>query len=161
MVKKMTDDKDLWRPVVSKEDWAIIEKRLSVIHPIRFWIDGYRVLISLVRVKMKLVIVPLIDGIYDSGKWEKEGSEIPGKFYKSKEKWLYRKSSRNAVIKRFGKKEAEKHGFLNKREYIQYHWTSFGAIKKHYMKTCKSIQVCRADVEHQTLLGMIGEAYNV
>ena len=61
----------------------------------------------------------------------------------------------------WGKKEAEKHGFLNKLEYIQYVWTSFGAMKRHYMKTCKSIQVCRADVEHQTLLGMIGEAYHV
>jgi hypothetical protein len=163
MVKKMTDDidKDLWKSVVSKEDWQEIKKRLSMLHPIRFIIDGYRVMIHLVKVKMRVVIVPMINGEYDALKWEKEESEIPDKFYQPKEKWMYPKKTRNTVIKKLGKKEAEKHGFLKKIKYIQYHWTNFGAMKRHYMKTCRSIQVCKADVEHQSFLGRIGEAFNV
>lgn len=152
---------DDFKVVKSAQDWKEIEKILSPLRSIRFFIDEYKVVMKMVRVKMRLLIVLFIDGEYDVAKWEKDFPEISEKFYQKKEYYHYKEKSRESGIKKFGLEGAKIRGYLDKDSHIQYHWTSFGSLRRHLQKTCKKIPACKADLGYPTILDIIAEYKNV
>lgn len=143
-----------FKQVRTAGDWKEIQKVLSCVHPIRFVIDGYNVRMHMIEMTMKLVVILLIDEKYDILSWEKDDTEIPGKFYNKKEYYRYPKKSRDKAIYWYGKKRAKEKGYLDKDSRMQYYWTSFRSLRLHLQKTCKKIMVNKAD-----LLKTIGDLF--
>lgn len=137
---------EFFKPMQSVQDWKEIEERLSVVHPIRFDIDGYNIRMHMVDYKMKLVIVLFIGGQYDVGYFEKEKPEIIEKFYQKKEKYYFDKKFRDHYVKRFGMRKAKKNNVFKKYPYMQYYWTSFRSLRLHLQKSCKEIMVYKLDL---------------
>jgi len=141
-----------WTPVITNDDWKLIEENLDIINPIRLKIDGYNVKIHLTHIKMRLIIVPFINGYYNPDKWELENKEILEKFFQPKEAWIHRKKFRDDFVKIYGKRNAKKKGVFDKYKYIQYYWESFRSMKLHYKKKCKQILVHKHDLNTEFIL---------
>lgn len=149
------------RPVQTVQDWKEIKDKLSVVNPIRFIIDDYKVSMHMVNWKMKLVIVLFIDGKYDVETWNREAPEILKKFYQKKEIYIHGKKFRDAIVKQVGKRKAKAMGAFDKGFYIQHWWTSFRSLRVHLEKTCKKISVCKADLHLTSLLDVYSELKDV
>jgi hypothetical protein len=145
---------NFFKPVKTLQDWKEIEKVLSVVHPVRFVVDGYKVRMHLIQIKMKLVIILLIDERFDPDYWQKEAKAIVLKFFHEREYYCYTRKSREAGIKTFGLQVAKEKGYLDKAQDTLYYWISLRSLRKHLQKTCKEIMVCKAD-----LLKTIGDLF--
>lgn len=142
-------------PVKTAADWKAIETELSPMQPIRFLMDGHKVGMFLVALRMQLVITFVIDGKLTDGNLDKEKPEIADKFYERKEYFKYKKQYRDYAVKWYGKKRAKEMGILEKGKYIQGYWTSFSRMKLHLMKTCTEIKVSQADLKGSFILSKI------
>jgi len=122
---------------MTKEEWKRCQEALkSLMNYVKLKIDGYEVTITLVRVgTYKNAIAVYVNG-YLKGKWLAEDCEERRRFIQKREKALYSQAEIKKMPKKLQKELSQK-----KYEYYQTHWTSFGALKKHFVENNENIEL--------------------
>lgn len=131
-----------------KEDWIELEKRLS--YPFgnaKILADGFTVSLQVHQHKMRLVIVPYVNGFIKSA-WISTKSEECIRFFRPLKVSLYKPSEIKRLTAGFGKKSVLKHfpGLHEKGTYYTHEWNSFPTLKRHLIANNKSIQLLRDPV---------------
>lgn len=130
---------------MTKQDWEAVAASLATPYGggAEFLIDGHKITARVERYKgLKYVVVVYIDG-YLKGEYFKADSELGRKFYLPRKKAFFSAKEIAACKKAFGKRRADEMAAK------AYHWnasisSSIGAFRKHWAKTCTSIELVRA-----------------
>lgn len=133
---------------MTKEDWKKIDEELKhQFHTVHLKCDDYRVDLYLTQVgQFKLVIGVYVNGWF-KGEWFKDAkspSEEALRFFPTRYINRYSAKVKKFWLKApFGKKYCKEHDIdLNaRREYKGFSWDSFPALKRHFIKHNKSIEL--------------------
>lgn len=134
---------------MTKEDWLELEKSLSYSFGLAHILaDGFTVSLQVQQVKMRLVIVPYVNGFLD-GVWISTKPEECIRFFRPLKLSLYKPAQIKRLTTAFGKKGVLKHfpGLHEKGAYYTCEWNSFSTLKRHLIANNKSIQLLRDPVE--------------
>ena len=145
---------------MTSEDWQSVDEDLKhQFRTVHLKCDDYEVTLTLCQVgQFKLEIIPYVNGWF-KGEWFKTGaiSEEARRFfpthfinqYSIKEKKFWLKTP-------FGKKYCRENGInLNaRREYKGYSWNSFPALKRHFIKNNKNIELIKG-ITHEISLPVL------
>lgn len=117
-----------------KEDWEKVETRLSELYcSVELEADGYHVKLTLVRADTyKNVIIVIINGELRT-EWLIEECEESRRFFRPRKKCLLGPKERKQVKKMSKAKRQAIEEKMNYKYYEMY-WTSFPAMKRHFMK---------------------------
>lgn len=132
--------------MITKEQWDKVEKDLqSQWKTVTLKCDGYEVSLSLGQVyKMKLGILVRVNGWF-KGAWlinKDKPAEEARRFLQSR--YIYRYGVKDKKLyKQLGKKYMKEHSIdLGARmEFKSFYWSSFAALKRHFIKNNKSIEL--------------------
>lgn len=130
-----------------KDEWSRAQEALkSLFSFVKLKIDGYEVTLSLVRVDTyKNAIAVYVNGVF-KGEWLMKDCEERRRFLQRKERSLLsqkQKSSWSKLPKKLQRELNEKYD--RKYEYYSSHWTSFNALKKHFISNNKNIELISID----------------
>lgn len=131
---------------MTKEDWKKVEEGLkSQFKSVSLKCDGYIVSLSLRRIDtMKLGIAVYVNGWFRGEWFVKELSEEARRFFPSRYKAVYSvKEKKFYGHYPFGKKYCKEHNInlSEKREMKGFFWTSVTALKRHFIKHNKEIEL--------------------
>lgn len=139
---------------LTKAEWALVEKQLSGFYgSVYLLVDGRRVTFARRLVsKNRLSIVTYVDDCLE-GKWMLPKNECPESSYLRRvERFVYSAKERaleHKTIKRIGVKTLKKWKLYRdpNKKFLLYDWCwpSVTAIRRHYEKTFKSIELRPAD----------------
>lgn len=130
---------------MTKQDWEAVAASLANPYSVgaEFLIDGHKITARVERLKgLKYVVVVYIDGFL-KGEHYKADSELGKKFYLPRKKAMFTAKQIADIRKMWGKREA------NKDAEKAIHWNTpfantFAPFRKHWAKTCSSIELVRA-----------------
>jgi hypothetical protein len=135
---------------MKREDWKEIEDKLRFPGArARLKVDGRDVSLVVGTDKMKMVIQVYVDG-WVKGEWMDAKKPCPEQAYMARhERYVWPKKDRDEgakYAKRFGKREAKKcFGDMEKKfVYFSSIFPSVRAVRTHYEKTFKSIELVEA-----------------
>ena len=137
---------------ITKEQWAEIEKQLSgMMGRVKLMCDGYEIDANIERCKMRLYVMVYVDGCF-KGEWiaNREGSEIPLKFYREQKRpaagakmraW-YLKESKSRF---WSKEQRAEHAAKARKTFSTWipYWPNAKAFCRHIRKTCTSIELVK------------------
>ena len=127
---------------MTKEDWKKAEERLfGSFSGVDLMVDGYRVGLRLTRLKMKLVILPYINGDYKA-EWQLNDCEERRRFFRPVTASAWTAKGKRAM-KKIPKSHLKKMGIDpdQKNTYYSWAWPSFGPLRRHLEKNNKSISL--------------------
>ncbi len=131
------------------EQWQQIEERLS--HPygsVKLKIDGYDISLQVKPIGPRRQAIAVYVNGWIKGKWLGKSCPERDRFCCPKEKSLHTKKAQASFIKVFGKRRAEKYGYMKKLQLWYPYWTSFRRLKSHLVKHNERIELID-DVDHQ------------
>ncbi len=130
-------------------EWKLVEERLETVFgpEAKLNCDGYEVLLSLCQINpFKNAICVFVNGWF-KGEWLTGESEEGRRFFPQKSAYLHKPKVR-ASLGKFSKKmllemglDPEQYNPDKKYLYRGAYWTSFGAMKHHFIKNNKSIEL--------------------
>ncbi|MCX5822398.1 MAG: hypothetical protein NTY86_02530 [Deltaproteobacteria bacterium] len=124
-------------------EWDLVKKRLGVQYrPVNLLIDGYHVTLELTRIgAYKLAITFFIDGHF-KGIWFSQDCEERRRFFPMTLRNVYDLKAR-AAFRRFSKSTRAIMKIDPDQKYPTYGfcWTSFARMKRHFIKSNKSIEL--------------------
>jgi hypothetical protein len=134
---------------MTNEDWEKVDEALkNQYETVKLMCDGYEVTLALQRgSRYKLSISVYVNGWF-KGEWFNDPiSDEANRFFPTRYINRYSAKEKKFWLKRpFGKKYCEENGIdLNaRREYKGFSWTSFPALKRHFIKNNKNIELIKA-----------------
>ena len=130
---------------MKKEDWTKVDEALKMQDsPVELLCDGYKVTLRLTQIsQFKLAIGVYVNGWF-RGEWFATGnpSEEGRRFFPSHYINCYSAKEKRAWSK-VGKKFMKECGInlKERREYKGFYWTSFSALKRHFIANNESIEL--------------------
>lgn len=117
---------------MTKQQWEMVQKSLHLVSGwAKLQCDNYKVDLHKVQVTdSRLTIAIYVDG-WRKGAWLLEDCEERRRFYQKKKGFLFPKKVRDACIKRFGKKAAERDGVMKAFDSYRWEWGDFKKLKAH------------------------------
>lgn len=125
---------------MTKEQWKSAEERLGTPYAtVTLKIDGYRIDIQTVILKMKLALAVYVDGKM-SLEWVANDCEIRRKFYFGEKRTLLSRKQREELKK---ETKAIQKAVKERMAYKLYtpYWNSFRSLKRHLIQNCISIEL--------------------
>lgn len=138
---------------MTENDWQKVDETLKQqFKTVHLMCDGYEVTLTLCQIsQFKLAIIPYVNGWF-KGEWFTRGneSEEACRFYPTH--YINRYSAREKkfyTTQPFSKKYCKEHGInlKERKEHKGSVWDSFSALKRHFTKHNKSIEL----IEGKTL----------
>jgi len=134
---------------LTKQQWDEVKTRLMNFYDtVTLDCDGYKVALRLMRVsQFKNAIRVYVDG-YIKGVWMlvEKNTEEGKRFFPITRKPVTSQKEKKELIKLFGKRQAEQMPSFNKvLEFRRLEWSSFSALKKHFIANNKNIELVEGD----------------
>ena len=136
-------------------DWKIVETCLtSEFNPVGLICDGYHACLRVKRIRMRLVIVFLINGEF-KGVWMSDDCEERRRFHRPVKRTVWDPKVL-AMIKRMSAAEQRRRKVDPKETSILYYpwWTDFKALKRHLIKNNTSIELA-PDWKYEAAMGAL------
>lgn len=130
---------------MTDEQWGIVDERLQAqFCTVTLKCDDYKVELRLVQIsQFKLAITVYVNG-WLKGEWFKTDnlSDEARRFFPTRYINYY-SGEQKKIWKKMGKRLRKEHNInINERyEYKGFHWTSFTALKRHFIANNKSIEL--------------------
>lgn len=130
---------------MNKEDWIKVKNALTdLFSGVYLNIDGYEVVLRLVRISTyKNSIAIYINGVF-KGKWLVDDCEERRRFVQKKQKSLLTKKDKEGwkkLSKKAQKEFVDKYDI--KYDYYSSHWSSLTALKNHLVKNNQNIELVK------------------
>jgi len=128
----------------TKEQWGKIEKALTRLYSsVIMQIDGFKVNMGLRQLSTyKNGVVVLLNNEL-KGEWFTDESPERTKFYRPVVHNMWTRKTQIAAVKRYGKREAKKQGYLDQRTGYSFFWGSFPRLKAHLIKNNENIELVK------------------
>lgn len=129
---------------MTKEDWESVERKLR--YPgagAHLKIDGYKVTLRVMTIKMKMVIAVYVNE-YIKGEWLVEDCDIRRKFYQRRKHSSLTAAGKKKLVKE--RKSVQK-AIKEQTTYYSFtpYWNSFRSLKCHFIKNNESIEICEEE----------------
>lgn len=129
---------------MTKEDWESVERKLC--YPgagVHLKVDGYKVTLRVMTIKMKMVIAVYVDG-YIKGEWLAKDCDIRRKFYQKRKHSLLTAAGKKKLAKE--RKSVQK-AVKEQTTYYSFtpYWNSIRSLKRHFIKNNESIEICEEE----------------
>lgn len=129
---------------MTKEDWESVERKLC--YPgagVHLKVDGYKVTLRVMTIKMKMVIVVYVDE-FIKGEWLAKDCDIRRRFYQCRKHSLLTAAGKKKLAKE--RKSVQK-AVKEQTTYYSFapYWASFRSLKCHFIKNNESIEICEEE----------------
>ncbi len=128
------------KETLTKAQWEQIEERLQrFFGHVTLRVDGYKLDLYVERFKaLRLAIVVYVNGKFE-GRWLMEDCEERRRFFRPVTHHLMPARARGELVKKLGKRAAQRNGVFKTYTSYRTYWTSFQALKRHLLKHNESI----------------------
>lgn len=129
---------------MTKEDWESVERKLR--YPgagVHLKVDGYKVTLRVMTIKMKMVIAVYVDE-FIKGEWLAKDCDIRRKFYQRSKHSLLTAADKKKLTKE--RKSVQK-AVKEQTTYYSFtpYWNSLRSLKRHFIKNNESIELCEEE----------------
>ncbi len=144
----MGEDFERNKNIMTKEEWALLEKALSgVFGSVELEVDGRRVSFERCLItKNRLGCMTYVDGKFN-GVWLLAGrGHAESKYLQSRSRYLHTPKQRNEM-KKMGKRFLTKYDWDPDKKIVQLDpiWPSGAAIRRYYQKTFTAIKLTKVN----------------